>query len=244
MSETARGGDDGHGDRPRPADAPLRRVLATADTSLLAAVVERFWEDRGYRTTRTTRGSHRFLLVRDPAGDPVHVVWLDPTGGATPKHVARLRRMATSFGDAEATLTTGGEYDDTVYAAAEEHGIECLADDQLVTLVTKAGLGDVVRRHAAAARRTGGQNAVADGGATQASTFEFQPPADRPLAVRVGLVLGGAVLSLVAVWGGAAEVTARLHACTGGCTLLWGASFLPLLLMMAGSFAVVVGVFD
>jgi hypothetical protein len=244
MNEIASAGDDAGGDRPRTADAPLRRVLATADASLLAAVVERFWEDRGYRTTRTRRGTHRFLLVRDRAGDPVHMVWLDPAGAATPKHVERLAGMAASFGDAEATLTTGREYDDAVYAAADEHGIECLADDQLVTLVTKADLGEVVRRHAASARRTDEQSAVADGGATQASTFELQPPADHPLAVRAGLVLGGAVLSLVAVWGGAAEVTARLHACSGGCTLLWGASFLPLLLMLAGSFAVVVGVFD
>ncbi|WP_136590353.1 hypothetical protein [Salinigranum halophilum] len=242
MSETPAAGDDTDGEQPRSADASLRQLLSTADTTLLAAVVERFWEDRGYRTTRTTRGSHRFVLVRDPAGEPVHVVWLDPTAEATPAHVARLDSMAASFGDAEATLATGRDYDEAVYTAADEHGIECLADEQLVTLVTRAELREVVQAHVASMQ----QNAVADGGATgaSASAFELEPPADHPLAVRAGLVLGGTVLSLMAVWGGAAEITARLQACTGGCTLLWGASFLPLLVMLAGSFAVAVGVFD
>jgi hypothetical protein len=215
-------------------------VLAAADASLLATVVERFWEDRGYRTKRTKRGSQRFLLVRDPAGDPVHVVWLDPAARATPKYLARLARMAASFGDAEATVTTGRDYDSEVYAAAEKHDIECLADEQLVTLVTKSGLQAVVRRHATPSRGS----AVADGGATQPSTFELQPPADHPLAVRAGLVVGGTVLSLMAVWAGAAEVTARLQACTTGCSPLWLASFLPLFVMLTASFAVVVGVFD
>lgn len=239
MSETPAAGDDASGGRPRTADAPLRRVLATADTSLLAAVVERFWEDRGYRTARTRRGAHQFLLVRDPSGEPAHVVWLDPSAAATPKHVARLGRMAASFGDAEATVTTGRDYGNAVYVAAEEHGVECLADEQLVTLVIRAGLQQVVREQAASRR-----NAVADGGATQDSTFELQPPADHPLAVRAGLVVAGAVLSLAAVWVGAAEVTGRLQACTTGCSPLWVASFLPLLVMLLGSFAVVVGVFD
>jgi hypothetical protein len=240
MNETPSTGDDASGDDPHPADVPLRRVLATADVSLLAAVVERFWEDRGYRTSRTKRGDNRFLLVRDPAGDPTHVVWLDPSARATPKHVARLGRMATSFGDAEATVATGRDYDSAVYAAAEEHDVECLADEQLVTLVTEAGLQDVVREHGASPQR----NAVADGGATQSSAFELQPPADHPLAVRAGLVVGGTVLSLAAVWVGAAEVTARLQTCTTGCSPLWLASFLPLLVMLLGSFAVAVGVFD
>lgn len=240
MSETPTGGDDATGERSPTADAPLRRVLAAADVSLLAAVVERFWEDRGFETARTKRGSHRFLLVRDPAGDPVHLVWLDPTAQATPSHVAKLDRMASSFGDAEATLATGRDYDAAVYRAAEEYGIECLADEQLVTLVVRADLREVVRRHAASTR----QNAVADGGATEKQAFELQPPTDHPLAVRAGLVGGGAVLSLMALWGGATEVTARLQACSGGCSFLWVASFLPLLVMLAGSFAVVVGVFD
>lgn len=240
MSETPTDGDDATGERPPVADAPLRRLLATADASLLAAVVERFWEDRGFDTARTTRGSHRFLLVRDPAGEPVHIVWLDPTAQATARHVAKLDRMASSFGDADATLTTGRDYGDAVYAAADEYGIECLADEQLVTLVVRADLQEVVRRHAAQTR----QNAVADGGATERKAFELHPPADHPLAVRAGLVGGGTVLSLMAVWGGAAEVTARLQACSGGCSLLWVASFVPLLVMLAGSFAVVVGVFD
>lgn len=239
MSETSTAGDDADGEQPQRADAPLRRVLATADTSLLVAVVERFWEDRGFHTARTRRGGHPFLLVRDPAGEPVHIVWLDPSATATPRHVARLDEMATAFGDAEATLTSGRDYDDAVYLAAEEHGIECLADEQLVTLVTRADLQDVVRSQAAS-----GHSAVADGGATPRSNFELQPPADHPLAIRAGLVVGGAVLALLAVWGGAAEVTARLQACSGGCTLLWGVSFLPLLVMLAGSFAVAVGVFD
>ncbi len=239
MSKTPTADDDAGGERSPAADAPLRRVLAAADDALLATVVERFWEDRGYRTTRTSRGDHRFLLVRDPAGDPVHVVWLDAAARATPKHLARLDRMAASFGDAEATVTTGRDYDSAVYAAAEKHGIECLADEQLVTLVTKSGLQVVVRRHASSRG-----SAVADGGATQPSTFELQPPADHPLAVRAGLVVGGTVLSLMAVWVGAAEVTARLQTCTTGCSPLWLASFLPLFLMLTASFAVVVGVFD
>ncbi|AUV82657.1 hypothetical protein C2R22_14245 [Salinigranum rubrum] len=152
MSKAPTADGDAGGERPHTADAPLRRVLAAADVSLLAAVVERFWEDRGYRTTRTKRGSQRFLLVRDPAGDPAHIVWLDPDARATPKHIERLDRMAASFGDTEATVTTGRDYDSAVYAAAEKHDIECLADEQLVTLVTKSGLQAVVRRHATPSR--------------------------------------------------------------------------------------------
>jgi hypothetical protein len=241
MSETPIPGErtDGGGGRPS-GDAPLRRVLGRADAGLLATVVEQFWTERGYETTRSERGGRRFVLVRDADGDPVHVVWVDPTASASPEDVARLARMASSFGDSDATLTTGRDYDAAVYVAAEEHDVECLADEQLVTLVSRAGLRDVVRSHASGGSRA---NAVADGGAT-ASRTELEPPADHPLAVRAGLVGGGAVLSLLAVWGGAATVTAELQSCTGGCTLLWGASFVPLVAMLLGGFAVAVGLFD
>jgi hypothetical protein len=240
MSETPPTGDDAPRERPPRADTSLRRVLATAATPLLTTVVERFWQDRGYRTARTDRNGHRFVLVRDADGEPVHLVWVDPEAVATSGHVERLDRMASSFGDVDATLTSGREYDAAVYTAAEEHGIECLASDQLVTLVERAGLRGLVRDHA----QSGGGTAVADGGATAGTTWELQPPADHPVAVRAGLVVGGAVLSLLALWGGAAQVTARLQTCGGDCPLLWGASFLPLLAMLLGSFAVAVGVFD
>jgi hypothetical protein len=240
MSETPPTGDDAPRERPPRAEASLRRVLATAATPLLTAVVERFWQDRGYRTARTDRSGHRFVLVRDTDGEPVHLVWVDPEAAASPGHVERLGRMASSFGDADATLTSGREYDAAVYTAAEEHGIECLASDQLVTLVDRAGLRGLVHDQA----QSGGGTAVADGGATASRTRELQPPADHPVAVRTGLVVGGVVLSSLALWGGAAQVTARLQTCGGDCPLLWGASFLPLLAMLLGSFAVAVGVFD
>ncbi|WP_152042070.1 hypothetical protein [Salinigranum salinum] len=239
MSETLPDGDDTTPERSPSADVPLRRLLATADTSLLATVVTQFWQDRGYRTAQTDRGGNRFVLVRDRDGGPVHLVWVDPMARATPERVGRLARMAASFGDVDATLTSGREYDASIYAAAEEHGVECLASDQLVTLVDRAGLQGLVRGHA----RSQETNAVADGGATTA-TVELRPPADHPLGVRAGLVVGGTVLSLLALWGGAAQVTSRLLTCGGDCPLLWGASFLPLLAVLVGSFAVAVGVFD
>jgi hypothetical protein len=241
MSETPPDGDDTRPERPPSEAVPLRRLLGTADTSLLATVVTQFWQDRGYRTAQTDRGGNRFVLVRDRDGDPVHLVWVDPTARATPEHVGRLARMAASFGDVDATLTSGREYDAAIYTAAEEHGVECLASDQLVTLVDRAGLQGLVRGHARSPKTNA--NAVADGGATT-TTVELRPPADHPLGVRAGLVVGGIVLSLLALWGGAAQVTPRLLACGGDCPLLWGVSFLPLLAVLVGSFAVAVGVFD
>jgi hypothetical protein len=240
MSETPPTGDDAAAERPPSSGPPLRRVLASATTPLLTRVVERFWEDRGYRTARKERGNHQFVLVRERSGEPAHLVWIDPDAMATPRHVERLDRMAASFGDADATLTSGREYDAAVYAAADEYGIECLASDQLVTLVDRAGLRDLVRDHV----QSTPANAVADGGATTRRTVELQPPADHPVTVRAGLVVGGAVFTLLALWGGAAQVTSRLQTCGGDCPLLWGASFLPLLAMLLGSFAVVVGIFD
>jgi hypothetical protein len=224
----------------RPSSGSLRAVLASAPPSLLLALVEQFWDERGHRTTRSTRNGREFVLVRDPDGEPVHLVWVDPAATATPEHVQRLTRMAASFGSDEATIVTGRDYGDEVYAAADEYGVECLADGQLVTFVDRTGLADVVRHHVDDSRT----NAVADGGAAGRKRGELQPPADHPLAVRAGLVGGGAVLALLAVWGGAATVTARLQACTADCTLLWGASFLPLAAMLLGSFAVAVGLFD
>lgn len=233
--------DDDPGRAKRPSSGTsLRRALATAPPSLLAALVEQFWEDHGHRTTRSTRSGRQFVLVRDADGDPVHFVWVDPGATATPKHVQRLTRMAASFGADESTLITGRDYGDAVYAAADEYGVECLANGQLVTFVKRTGLGGVVRRHVESAQA----NAVADGGATEHESVELQPPADHPLVVRAGLVVGGAVLTMLAMWGGATTVTARLQACTADCTLLWGASFLPLLAMLVGSFALAVGVFD
>jgi hypothetical protein len=240
MSETPPDDDDTAPERPPSTDAPLRQMLATATTSLLTTVVERFWEDRGYHTGRTDRGSHRFVVARDGDGETGHLVWVDPEGQATPKHVARLARMRSSVGADGATLTSGREYDAPVYTAADEHGVECLAGEQLVTLVERAGLQDLVRGHAQSSPDT----AVADGGATAASAVELAPAADHPLAVRVGLVAGGAVFTLLALWGGAAQLTARLQTCGGDCPLVWGASFLPLLAVVLGSFAVAVGVFD
>lgn len=240
MSERPTAGDGTEDNQPLSASVPLRRVLSAAGPSLLAAVVERFWQDRGHHTERAVRSGHRFLLVRDTAGHPVHLVWLDPAANATPKHVVRLARMADRFGGAEATLTSGRDYEDAVYAAADEYGVECLAAEQLVTFVTRAGLDEVVHSHAT----TASTSAVADGGATARAPVELTPPADHPVALRAGLVGGGAALTLLAVWGGAAEVTARLQSCSGECTLLWALSFVPLLLMLVGSFAVAVGVFD
>jgi hypothetical protein len=240
MSETSTT-DDEQGRATRPAGGTsLRQALASAPPSLLAALVEQFWEDRGHRTRRSTRSGRQFVLVSSTDGEAVHVVWVDAGATATPKHVHRLARMAASFGTEDATLITGRDYGDAIYAAADEHGVECLANGQLVTFVKRAGLGGVVRRHVESAQA----NAVADGGAAERTTVELQPPADHPLAVRAGLVVGGAVLTLLATWGGATTVTAQLQACTGDCTLLWGASFLPLIAMLVGSFALVVGLFD
>jgi hypothetical protein len=242
MSETPQTEDDAGGAR-RPSDGPsLRQALAAAPPSLLAALVEQFWEDHGHGTRRTTRNGREFVLVRDADGEPAHFVWIDPGATATPEHVQRLTRMASSFGSEDATLITGRDYGDDVYAAADEHGVECLADGQLVTFVNRAGLRGLVKRHVDDSQT----NAVADGGATAGTdrTVELRPPADHPRTVRAGLVVGGALLTLLAVWGGAATVTARLQACTSDCTLLWGASFLPLLAMLVGSFAVAVGIFD
>jgi hypothetical protein len=240
MSETPHTEDDaGRAERPS-GGASLRKALATAPPSLLAALVERFWEDRDHRTKRTSRNGRQFVLVRDPDGEPAHVVWIDAAATATPKHVQQLARMARSFGSESATLVTGRDYDDDVYLAADEHGIECLADGQLVTFVNRTGLRELVRQRVDSTRT----NAVADGGATTTTDFELQPPADHPRVVRAGLVGGGVVLTLLAMWGGAATVTARLQACTADCTLLWGASFLPLVAMLVGSFAVAIGIFD
>jgi hypothetical protein len=219
---------------------PLRRVLSTASTALLTAVVERFWEERGCRTRRADRSGKRFVLVRDPADDPAHLVWVDPDATATPAHVERLGHMAASFGDADATLVSGREFEDAVYTAADEHGVECLAAEQLVTLVDRAGLEDVVRSHA----RSASPDAVADGGATTDASPELQPPSDHPVTVRAGLIVGGGVLSLMALWGGAARLTTRLQSCGTECPLVWAASFLPLLVVLLGSFALAVGVFD
>lgn len=241
------------GDQPAAEQPPLRRVLMSATTGLLTTVVERFWQDRGYRTARKDRGEHRFVLVRESDGTRTAVVWVDPGATATPAHVERLSRMASSFGATEATLTSGRDYGDDIYLAADEHGVECLAHEQLVTLVDRAGLRGVIREYVATtqtvseASSTGSEassSAVADGGAEGTRRFELQPAADHPLPVRGGLVVGGAVLSLLAVWGGAAEVTTQLQSCSGGCLPLWLVSFLPMLVMLAGSFAVVVGLFD
>jgi hypothetical protein len=233
--------DDDTAREPSPSTGPsVRRILVEATTPLLTALVERFWRDRGYRTARTDRAGRRFVLVRDADGDPEHLVWVDPKATAAPAHVERLARMATSFGGVDATLASGREYDASIYTAAEEYGVECLAGDQLVTLVARAGLREFVRGRAQSAAAT----AVADGGATTARTRELHPPAEHPLALRGGLVLGGTVLAVLALWVGAAQVTARLQTCGGDCPLLWGASVLPLLAMLLGSFAVVVGIFD
>ena len=242
MSETPQAEDDA-GRASQPSSGPsLRRALASAPPSLLAALVEQFWEDRSHRTRRTTRSGREFVLVRDADGEPVHIVWIDPGATATPEHVRRLTRMAASFGSEDATLITGRDYDDDVYAAADEYGVECLANGQLVTFVNRTGLRGLVKQHVDASQT----NAVADGGAAAGTetAVELRPPADHPRAVRAGLIVGGAVLTLLAVWGGAATVTARLQACTGDCTLLWGASFLPLFAMIVGSFAVAIGLFD
>lgn len=239
MSETSTDDGDTAPEHPPSAAVPLRQLLATATTSLLTAVVEQFWDDRGYRTGRKDRGKHRFVVARDGDGETGHLVWVDPKGRATPKHVERLARMASSVGADGATLTSGREYDPPVYTAADEHGVECLAGEQLVTLVERAGLQNLVRGHA----QSNPDTAVADGGATAASAVELEPPADHPLAVRIGLVGGGTVFTLLALWGGA-QLTARLQTCGGDCPLVWGASFLPLLAVMLGSFAVAVGVFD
>jgi hypothetical protein len=232
--------DDTERERPVSGRRPLRRVLSTASTALLTAAVERFWEERGCRTKRVDRGGRRFLLVRGPAGDPAHLVWVNPDATATPADVERLRRMAASFGDVDATLVSGREFADAVYTAADDHGVECLAAEQLVTFVDRADLEGVVRRHA----RSSSTGAVADGGATTTPSFELQPPSDHPVAVRAGLIIGGGVLSLMALWGGAAQLTARLQGCGGECPLIWAASFLPLLAVLLGSFALAVGVFD
>jgi hypothetical protein len=239
MSETSTTDDDTARERPPPEDTPLRHVLASAATPLLTAVVERFWQDRGCRTARRTRGRRQFVMVYDADGDPLHLVWVDPEAAATPEHVERLERMAASFGDADATLASGRDYDAAVYTAADTHGVECLAGDQLLTLVERAGLQGVVRGHAESPA-----SAVADGGAAAGSTVELQPPADHPAAVRAGLVAGGAAFALLALWGGAGSVTPQLRACGGDCPLLWAASFLPLLAALVGSFALVVGLFD
>jgi hypothetical protein len=239
MSETDPD-DDTARERSVSGPRPLRRVLSTASAALLTAVVERFWEERGCRTKRTDRSGKRFVLVRDSEGDPVHLVWVDPDATATPAHVERLGHMAASFGDVDATLVSGREFENAVYTAADDHGVECLAAEQLVTLIDRAGLEEVVRSHA----RSSSTDAVADGGATPAASFELQPPSDRPVTVRAGLVVGGGVLSLLALWGGAAQLTARLQGCGGECPLVWAASFLPLLAVFLGSFALAVGVFD
>lgn len=232
--------DDTERERPVSSRRPLRRVLSAASTALLTAVVERFWEERGCRTKRADRSGKRFVLVRGPAGDPEHLVWVNPDATATPAHLERLAQMAASFGDVDATLISGRELEDAVYTAADEHGVECLAAEQLVTFVARAGLEDVVRSHA----RSPSTDAVADGGATTTASFELQPPSDHPVTVRAGLIVGGGVFSLLALWGGAAQLTTRLQGCGGECPLVWAASFLPVLAVLLGSFALAVGVFD
>ena len=224
----------------RPTPTSLRSVLATAPPSLLVELVEAFWKRRGFELSRKAKGEHQFVFVNSTDGEPIHLVLVDSTAAATPKHVGRLASMAESFGSGDATVVTGRDYGNAVYAAADDFDVECLADGQLVTFVKRAGLERMVYQHATNAQ----SNAVADGGATPKRTYELRPPADHPLAVRAGLVGGGGVLTLLAMWGGAATVTAELQTCTSGCTLLWGASFLPLLAMLVGSFAVAVGVFD